>query len=72
MHVRTVCVEAEQKNAKQNDWTWLDGLLAKEYQNFLEGGKLVGGASVACVVSHCYPIFTTAGSSKYFHVYTFS
>ena len=72
MHVRTVCVKAEQKNAKQNDWTWLDGLLAKEYQNFLEGGKLVGGASVACIVSHCYPIFTTAGSSKYFHVYTFS
>ena len=67
MHVRTVCVEAEQKNAKQNDWTWLDGLLAKEYQNFLEGG-----ASVACVMSHCYPIFTTAGSSRYFHVYTFS
>ena len=60
MFVRTVYVEAEQKNAKQNNRTWLEGLLTiREYQNFLEGGKLVAGvASVACVVSHRYPIST--------------
>ena len=56
--MRTVCVEAEQKNAKQNNRSWLEGLLTiKEYQNFLEEGKLVVGvASVACVVSHHCPI----------------
>ena len=50
----TVCVEAEQKNDKQNSRIRLQGLLTiREYQNFLEEGKLVvGGASVACVVSH--------------------
>ena len=52
--VGTVCVEAEQKNDKQNNRIRLQGLLTiREYQNFLEEGKLVfGGASVACVVSH--------------------
>ena len=56
--VRTVCVDAEQKNAKLNDRTWLNGLLTiGEHQNFLEEGKvIVGGASVACVMSHCCPI----------------
>ena len=55
--VRTVCVEAEQKNAEQNNQTWLEGLLTvREYQNYLEEGKLiVSVASVACVVSHRYP-----------------
>ena len=70
----TVCVEAEQKDTKQNNWTWLEGLLTvREYQNFLEEGKLaVGGASVACIVSCRCPIFMilasckNAGSSKYF------
>ena len=45
MHVRTVCVKAEQKNAKLNNQSWLE-----EHQNFLAEGK-VGGASVACAVS---------------------
>ena len=54
MRVRTVCVEAEQKNAKQNNQTWLEGLLTiREYQNILEEGKLVVGDSVVCVVSRC-------------------
>ena len=50
---RENCVEAEQKNAKQNNRSWLEGLLTvREYQNFLEEGKLVVGvASIACVVS---------------------
>ena len=52
--MRTVCVKEEQKNAKQNNRSWLEGLLTVgEYQNFPEEGKLVVGvASVACVVSH--------------------
>ena len=56
--MRIVCVEAEQKSAKQNNQTWLEGLLTiREYQNYLEEGKLiVGVASVAYVVSHRYPI----------------
>ena len=63
LRVRTVCVEAEQKNTKLNIRTWLEGLLTiRDYQNFLEEGKLVvGGASVACVVSHRYPIFVIFG-----------
>ena len=63
MHVRTVCVEVEQKNAKQNNRSWLEGVLTvREYQNFLEEGKLVVGvASVACVVSHRCPIFMIFG-----------
>ena len=61
--MRTVCVEAEQKNAKQNNRSWLEGLLTvREYQNFLEEGKLVVGvASVACVVSRRCPIFMIFG-----------
>ena len=61
--MRTVCVEAEQKNTKQNNRTWLEGLLTvREYQNFLEEGKLVVCvASVACVVSHCCPMFMIFG-----------
>ena len=56
--MRIVCVKAEQKNAKLNNWTWLNGLLTiGEHQNFLEEGKFIVGASVACVVSHCYPGF---------------
>ena len=58
VHIRTVCVvnKAEQKIAKQNNRTWLEGLLTiKEYQNFLEEGKLVVGvACVACMMSRCY------------------
>ena len=59
VRTRTVCVEAEQKNAKQNNWSWLEGLLTVgEYQNFLEEGKLVVGVtSVACVVSRRCPLF---------------
>ena len=61
--MRTVCVEAEQKNAKQNNRSLLEGLLTvREYQNFLEEGKLVVGVgSVACVVSRRYPIFMIFG-----------
>ena len=64
VRLRTVCVEAEQKNAKQNNWTWrLEGLLTiREYQNLLEEGKLVVGvASVVCVVSRRCPIFMIFG-----------
>ena len=63
MCVRTVCVDAEQKNAKLNNWTLLNGLLSiGEHQSFLEEGKfIVGGASVACVVSHRCPIFMVYG-----------
>ena len=61
--VRTVCVDVEQKNAKLNNRTWLNGLLTiGEHQNFLEEWKfIVGGASVACVVSHRYPNFIVFG-----------
>ena len=61
--VRTVCVEAEQKNTKQNNQSWLEGLLTvREYQNCLEEGKLVVGvASIASVVSRHCPIFMIFG-----------
>ena len=54
MRVRIVCVEAEQKNAKQNNRTWLEGLHTdREYQSFLDEDKLVVGVvSVECVVSY--------------------
>ena len=59
--MRTVCAKAEQKNAKQNNRTWLERLLTIR-EDFLEKGKLVVcGASVACVVSHRYPIFMIFG-----------
>ena len=47
--------------AEERNWTWLEGLLTiREYQNFLEEGKLVVGvASVACVVSRRYPILAS-------------
>ena len=64
VRLRTVCVEAEQKNAKQNNWTWrLEGLLTiREYRNLLEEGKLVVGvACVACVVSRHCPMFMIFG-----------
>ena len=63
MCMRTVCVEAEQKNAKQNNRTWLKRLLTtREYQNFLEEDNLdVGGAFVACVVSHRHPFWHPVG-----------
>ena len=42
VRVGTVCTEAEQKNAKQNNRTWLERLLTiREYQNFLEEGTHV-------------------------------
>ena len=61
--MRTVRVKAEQKNAKQNNQSWLEGLLTvREYQNFLEESKLVVGvASVAYVVSCWCPIFMIFG-----------
>ena len=35
VRMRTNCIEVEQKNAKQNIQTWLEGLLTiREYQNF--------------------------------------
>ena len=63
IRVRTVCAKAEQKHAKQNNWTWLERLLTiREYQNFPEEGKLVVcGASVVCVVTHRYLIFRIFG-----------
>ena len=62
--MKTVYVEAEQKNAKQNNRTWLEGLLTvRKYKNFLEKGKLVVGVvSVACVVSRRCPIFMIFGT----------
>ena len=71
MHMRTVCVEAEQKNAKQNNRSWLEGLLTvREYQ---EQGKLVVGvASVAVVVSRRCPILAscknTVGGFWFFQI----
>ena len=64
--MRTVCIEAEQKNTKQNNRSWLKGLLTvREYLNFLEEGKLVVGvASVVCVVAHCCPVFMILASCK--------
>ena len=46
-----------------NNRSWLEGLLTvREYQNFLEEGKLVVGvAAVACVVSRRCPIFMIFG-----------
>ena len=62
VRMRTVCVEAEQKNTKQNNRLWLEGLLTvRECQNFLEDELLVGVASVACVMSCRYPIFMIFG-----------
>ena len=56
--MRTVCIEAERKNAKLKNWTLLEGLLTiKEHRNFLEEGTPTVEASVACVVSHHYPLF---------------
>ena len=52
--MRTVCVDAEQKNAKQNNRTWHEKLLTIREYNFQEGGGLVV-ASVACVVSRRFP-----------------
>ena len=54
---------SRQKRRMPNNQTWLNGLLIiKEHQNFPEEGKfIVGGASVACVVSHHYPIFMVFG-----------
>ena len=59
MLMRTVCVDAEQRNAKLYNRTWLNGLVTiREHQHFLEEDKfIVGRASVACVVSHCYAGF---------------
>ena len=78
MCVRTVCIDAEQKNAKLNNRTWLNGQLTiGEHQNFLEEDKsIVGGASVACVVlsniygfwHHVGILLEAAGSSRYFQV----
>ena len=63
VRMRTVCVEAEQKNTKQSNRSWLEGLLTvRKYKNFLEEGKLVVGvASVVCVVSRRCPIFMIFG-----------
>jgi len=58
------CVEAEQKNAKLTNQTCFKGLLTiEEHQNF-QGKLIVGGAAVACIVSHVYPIFMALASCK--------
>ena len=60
VRIRTVCVKAKQNNAKWNNQTWLKGLLT--IGEYLEEGELiVGGASVACIVSHHYPIVMVFG-----------
>ena len=53
MHMRTVCVKAEQHNAKLNNWTWLNRLvIIRGHKHFLEEGKfIVGGDSVASMHS---------------------
>ena len=68
VYKRTVCVEAEQKNTKQNSRSWLEGLLTvRECQNFLEEGKLVVGvASVACIVSNICK--NTVGGCWFFQI----
>ena len=54
-------MEAERKNVEQNNWTWLEGLFT--VREYLEEDKLVvGGASVTCIVSRCYPIFEIFGT----------
>ena len=57
VRVRTVCVEAEQKNAKQINPSLLEGLLT--VKTFWKKVSLivVDVASVACVVSRRCPIF---------------
>ena len=59
MCMRTVSVDAGQKNAKLNNRVWLNGLLTiGEHQNILEEGKfIVGGASVACIVCPILMVF---------------
>ena len=60
MHMRTVCIEAKQKNAKLNNWTWLNRLvIIGEHENKF----IVGGASVVCVVSQGCPIFMVSGNA---------
>ena len=57
MSVRTVCVEAEQKNDKQTDWPRFEGSLNhRRIPKLPERKFIVVGASAACVVSHCCPI----------------
>ena len=66
MRMRTVCVEAEQNNAKLNSWTWLNRLvIIRGHENFLEEGKFIaGGASVASViVSQRCPILIVFGNT---------
>ena len=54
-------MRTEERQTKQSDMTqWT--VTIREHQNFLEEGKfIVGGASVACVVSHRCPIFMVFG-----------
>jgi len=53
-------VDAKQKNAKLNNWTWLNGLLTiGEHQNFLEEGHWWCFCSMRSVL-HC-PIFIVFG-----------
>ena len=49
VHMRTVCVKAEQKNSKQNNRTWFEGyyLPSENTKTFLEEDKLV----VCCLCS---------------------
>ena len=64
--MRAVCVKVGRKNSKQNNRTWLEGLL-------LEEGKLaVDGTSIACIVSQ-YLRFSvscriTVGPCCYFQI----
>ena len=62
MSVRTVCVEAEQKNDKQTNWPRFEGSLNhRRIPKLPERKFIVVGASAACVVSHCCPIFMIFG-----------
>ena len=66
MHMRTVCVKKEQKNAKQLD---VSGRIAYR-QNFLEEGKLVVGVvCVMCVVLAAMPSCkNTVGGCWFFQI----
>ena len=74
--MRTVCVDAEQKNAKLNNWTWLNGLLTiGEHQNFLEDVycwwsfcSMRSASPLSSFWHHVGILQEAAGSSRYFQV----
>ena len=65
--MRIVCVEAEQKSAKQNNQIWLEGLLTiREYQNYLEEGKLIVGVQYQLFLASCKK--SIVGGCRFFQI----